>query len=61
MRHCGWPFRTKQQELLLDTERVRDAAMTLSHQRPYREYPSKWVKVRFMICLHTDTVNKMAN
>lgn len=31
-------------KILLDTERVRDAAMMLSHQRPYREFPQKWVE-----------------
>lgn len=30
--------------LVLDTERVRDASMMLSHQRPYREFPQAWVE-----------------
>ena len=31
-------------EIVLDMERVRDAAMMLSHQRPHREYPLQWVE-----------------
>jgi hypothetical protein len=35
---------TLKAKLILDTERVRDAAMMLSHQRPYREFPQAWVE-----------------
>lgn len=30
--------------VVLDTERLRDAAMLLSHQRHYREFPCAWVE-----------------
>ena len=35
---------SKSRQLVLDAERVRDAAMLLSHQRAYREFPAWWVK-----------------
>ena len=41
------PYKTeynKAMQLVLDVERVRDAAMLLSHQREYREFPAWWVR-----------------
>ena len=35
---------SKARQLVLDVERVRDAAMQLSHQREYREFPASWVR-----------------
>eukprot|EP01051_Picozoa_sp_SAG22_P014488 SAG22_NODE_1765_length_3624_cov_2.026667_1_plen_158_part_00 len=35
---------TRGHQIVLDTERVRDAAHMLSHQRPYREFPHEWVE-----------------
>ena len=32
------------EQLVLEAERARDAAMLLGHQRPYREFPREWVE-----------------
>lgn len=34
---------SRDKQLVLDTERIRDAAMLLSQQREYREFPAWWV------------------
>eukprot|EP01043_Picozoa_sp_COSAG02_P026291 COSAG02_NODE_1510_length_12225_cov_3.918770_7_plen_356_part_00 len=34
---------SRAEQLVLDTERIRDAAMLLSQQREYREFPAWWV------------------
>ena len=38
---------SRAKQLVLDTERIRDAAMLLSQQREYREFPAWWVAEEF--------------
>ena len=43
-RPASWTIYSKARRLVLNAERVRDAAMLLSHQREYREFPARWVR-----------------
>jgi hypothetical protein len=40
---AGYKNYSKAEQIVLDTERIRDASMLLSHQREYREFPPWWV------------------